>query len=199
MSNLKFDTLVPHLKTWLTRYHGVLSGRCKAENWEELCSKALVSAGFGSDWEPDFNHGVGKDQTTGCGIRISNKSGKLNKDCSKMTISGSRLTRHPTLTEKLEFLSKKYEDFIFCLATNDEDWKNGRKVYYFIVIDSNDLNYHEVAWEDTVGVKGKDTGKVVGHKCVGNGFTASIKKSMSHQLWTDIDSSLFKEIHELVI
>jgi len=199
MSNLTFSNLVPHLNSLLTTHHGLYSGKCKAENWEELCSKALVSAGLGTDWEPDFNHGVGKDQTTDCGIRISNKSGNLNKDCTKMTISGSRLTKHPTLTEKLDFLSNKHEDLIFCLATNDRDWKEGKKVYYFIVIDSNNLNYHEASWEDSVGVKGKNTGEVVGHRCVGNGFTASIKKSMSDQLWTDIDSSLFKEIHELVI
>lgn len=199
MHNLKFDTIVPHLTSLLTKHHELYSGKCKAESWEELCAKALVSAGLGSDWEPDFNHGVGKDQTTDEGIRISNKSGNLNKDCSTMTISGSRLTKHPTLTEKLEFLSNKNEDFIFCLATNDKDWKSGKKVYYFIVIDSNDLNYHEASWEDTIGVKGNNKGEVTGHKCVGEGFTAKITKSMSHQLWTDIDKSLFREVYELII
>ena len=194
-----FDSLVPHIKSLLTKHHELYSGKCKAENWEELCAKALISAGFGSDWKPDFNHAVGKDQTTDNGIRISNKSGNLNKDCSKMSISGSRLTKHPTLSEKLDFLSNKNEDFILCLATNDKHWKSDKKIYYFIVVDSTNLNYHQALWEDTFGARGKNQGKVVGHKCVGTGFTAKITMSMSDQLWTEIDQSLFKEVHELVI
>lgn len=199
MSTIEFDNLVPHLKSLLTKHHELYSGKCKAENWEELCAKALIASGFGSDWEPDFNHGVGKDQTTDTGIRISNKSGNLNKDRSKMAISGSRLTSYPTLTEKLEFLKHKHEDFIFCLATNDRDWKDGKKIYYFIVVDSTAINYYTATWQDMIGVRGKNLGSVVGHKCVGEGFEAKIQKSMSHQLWTDIEKSLFKEVHELVI
>lgn len=194
-----FSSLVPHLRSYLTKHHELYSGKCKAENWEELSAKSLQSAGFGSDWKPDYNHTVGKDQTTDSGIRISNKSGSLDKNLAKVTISGSRLTKHRTLYEKKEFLSIRHEDFIFCLATNDYDWKNNKKVYYFIVIDSQRLNYHEATWEDSLGARGSNKGKLVGHKCVGNGFSATIKMSMSDQLWTDIESTLFKEIYELII
>lgn len=195
-----FSSLVPHLKFYLTKHHELYSGKCKAEQWEEISASALKAAGLGSDWKPDNNHKVGVDQTTDGGIRISNKSGSLNKNLSEMTISGSRLTKYPTLKEKLEFLSNKNEDFIFCLATKDnDDWENNKKVYYFIVVDSQRLNYHEALWKDTIGVRGKKKGEIVGHNCASNGFSAKIVKAMSDQLWTDIESTLFKEIHELII
>ena len=104
-----------------------------------------------------------------------------------------------TLEEKLEFLKIKHQDFILSLATSAKDWKSGKKIYHLIVINSDDLDYHNAVWEDTIGVRGGGKGKVVGHKCVGNGYTAKIQKSMSDQLWTDIDESLFKVIYEIVI
>lgn len=199
MADTKFNGLVPHLTDLLGKHHELYSGRCKGEYWEEICAKALVSAGFGSNWKPDFNHKVGEDQATSCGIRISNKSGKLCTNKQTVEISGSRLTSYPTLQEKLDFLQNKTEDYIFCLATNDKDWKVNNKVYYFIVIDSSDLNYASAAWQDTLGTKKSSLGKVVGHHCVGTGYTAKIVNSMSHQLWTVVEHSLYKEIHELII
>ena len=120
-----FESLVPYIKDRLTKHHELYSGQCKAEYWEENCAYALRQAGFGSDWSPDFNHGVGVDQTTGDGIRISNKGGKVLEDLSEMTISGSRLTKHKTISDKLEFLKTKHEDYILCLATNNDDLSIG--------------------------------------------------------------------------
>jgi hypothetical protein len=196
---MNFSVLVPYITHGLSKHHELYTGKVKAEQWEEISASALKAAGLGSDWKPNNNHRVGVDQTTNCGVKISNKSGSLGKNLSKVSVSGSRLTKHPTLHEKLEFLSNRHEDFIFCLATNNDDWKNNKKVYYFIVIDSQRLNYHEASWEDTLGVRGRNKGKIVGHKCAGNGFSANITMSMSDQLWTDIGSTLFKEIHELII
>ena len=70
-----FDSLVPFIEDRLKKHHELYSGQCKAEYWEENLCYALKQAGFGSDWAPDFNHGVGVDQTTDSGIRISNKGG----------------------------------------------------------------------------------------------------------------------------
>jgi len=197
MADITFEGLVPHLKNLLTQHHSLYLGRCKSEYWEELCARALIYDGHGSDWKPDFNHGVGKDKTTDNGTRIGNKSGKLGKET--LEISGSRLTKHADLADKLNFLKNKTEDYIFCLATKDCDWKAGKKIYYLIVVDSAQINYHEAAWIDVIGVRGKNTGKVVGHRGIGEGFTAKITKSMSHQLWTQIDKTLFKEMYEIVI
>jgi hypothetical protein len=197
MTDITFEGIVPHLHTLLTQHHNLYSGRCKSEYWEELCAKALILDGRGSDWEPDFNHGVGVDQTTDDGTRIGNKSGKLGSDV--LEISGSRLTKHATLVEKLNFLKNKTEDYILCLATKDRDWKAGKRIYYLIVIDSTQLAYHDATWIDLIGVRGKNTGKVVGHRGEGNGFIAKITKAMSHQLWTQIDKKLFKEMYEIII
>lgn len=116
----KFDALVPYIRNRLIQHHDLYTSLCKAELWEELLSKALIDAGFGSDWKPDYNHQVGVDQVTDCGIRISNKGGIFLNNSNAMKISGSRLTSHKTLEDKLEFLSNKTEDYIFVLPLTRE-------------------------------------------------------------------------------
>lgn len=194
-----FSTLVPTLQITLKQHHDLYSGRCKGEYWEENCATALKQSGFGSDWKPDFNHGVGTDQITDCGIRISNKSGKLTNKGDTLEISGSRLTSYKTLAEKLSFLSNKHEDYIFCLATDERDWKVNFRRYKFIVIDSSALDYQSAVWTDMLGTKKTNHNQVVGHSCIGNGFTAKIQKSMSDQIWTKIDFSLFKEAYDIIV
>ena len=195
----KFVALVPHIKEYLEKHHELYSGKCKGEMWEEICAKSLKLAGFGTDWEPDFNHAVRIDQRTADGFAISNKSGTLSSDGKTLEISGSRLTKHNTLTEKVNYISAKLDDAIFCLASKKEDWKENKKVYYFVVVDSGKLIYNAVQWDEVFGKKGKNTGKVVGYKCACDDFTASISNSMSDQLWTNISSNLFTEIHRIEI
>lgn len=192
-----FESLVPFITDHLSKHHELYSGQCKAEYWEENLSWALKQAGFGSDWAPDFNHGVGVDQTTDSGIRISNKGGNVDKD--EVTISGSRLTKHKTIEDKLKFLSVKKEDYIFCLATDKDDWNRGKKVYYFIVIDSKKLNYHEQQWTETVGIRGSSKHKVTGWNCICEDYSAKISKSMSDQLWTTVKLDFCDEIYEIAI
>ncbi len=192
-----FKSVVPFIKYYLEKHHELYSGQCKAEYWEELLSKALKDARFGSDWKPDFNHKSGIDQTTDCGIGISNKGGFVENDV--VTISGSRLTKHKTITEKLEFLSVKKEDYIFCLACEKSDWENGNKIYYFIVIDANKLNYHEQEWKETMGSRKDTKGKMMGWECTSEDFSAKIQKSMSDQLWTTVKLDSCEEIHDIVI
>jgi hypothetical protein len=199
MTNPKFQTIVQPLTTLLAKHHELYSGQCKGEQWEELCAKALNATEFKSDWKPDWNHKPGVDQNTSCGIRISNKGGSLTQNLSRLEISGSRLTKHKTLDEKKNFLSNKTEDYIFCLATNKADWKAGDKRYYFVVVDSKNLNYADSSWKEVTGSKPHNSDKVVSYQCEGNGFTATIQRSMSDQLWTSIDNSLFEEIHEIAI
>ena len=190
-----FEDLVFYLKQLLANHHSLYSGQCKAEYWEELCSKALIRAGLGSDWKPDFNHVTGEDQRIGCGIRISNKGGQLKNDT--LTISGSRLTKHKTIEDKVAFISQDHDDFVLCLAT-DGNWNSAKPVYYFIVIDSRSLAYNQGEWVETFAHKGKNKGQINGWKTTANlGFTAKIVKSMSHQLWTEINSGLFAEVYKI--
>ena len=192
-----FSTLVPHIKERLQKHHALYSGQCKAEYWEENLCYALNQAGFGSDWTPDFNHKVGVDQMTDDGIRISNKGGNVDKDM--LTISGSRLTKHKTIEDKLDFLSDKKEDYVFCLATEKKDWDKGNKIYYFIVVDSNVLDYHKQEWSEMFGQRGASINKLTGWQCFSEAYHAKITKSMSDQLWTTIKLDFCKEIHDIVI
>jgi hypothetical protein len=192
-----FSSLVPYIKDRLEKHHKLYSGQCKAEYWEENLSWALKQAGFGSNWRPDFNHKSGVDQITDSGIHISNKGGSLNLDYIK--ISGSRLTKHKSIQEKLNFLSDKTEDYILCLATEKSDWTKNIKRYYFIVIDSKKLNYHQQEWEETYGVKGSLKNEVNGWKCEASSFSAEIRKTMSDQLWTEVKLDSCEEIYEFTI
>jgi len=180
----------------LVEHHKLYSQKCKAEFLEELFSKSLIDAGFGSDWKPNANHKQGTDQTTSCGYKISNKSGKLTFDNIKtLHISGSRLGSHKTLNDKLEHLKKSPEDYVVCVATNDKEWKKGKKTYYLVVINAKKLDYSNVEWKDTLSKKGT----ISGHICEGKGYKASITYSLSHQLWTSIQEELFEEYYEIII
>ncbi len=192
-----FDSLVPYIKDRLKKHHELYNSQCRAEYWEENLSWALKQAGFGSDWKPDYNHKSGVDQTTDDGTRMGNKGGSLIQDT--IVISGSRLTKYKSIEEKLIFLSNKTEDYIFCLATEKSDWAKDIKRYYFIVIDSKKLNYHEQHWIETYGIKGSLKNKINGWKCNTNMFSAKICKSMSDQLWTTIKLDMCEEIHDITI
>jgi hypothetical protein len=190
-----YQKLVPLIQRRLELHHQLYSGQCKAELWEEKSAWALRQAGFGSDWKPDFNHAVGVDQYTNDGVAISNKGGKMNANNTLMTISGSRLTQHKTIQEKLEFLKSKPEQFVFCLATNNKEWQQDLKRYYFVVVDAKKLDYHNQEWIPTYPQKGGDAPN--GYKCDAGKFRAKITKSMSDQIWTDISSDLFEEFYQI--
>lgn len=190
-----FAPLVPFIHEYLTKHHELYSCPCKAEYWEEILCRSLKRAGFGSDWKPDFNHKSGVDQTTDSGLRIGNKSGSIEND--RVKISGSRLTKHKDITKKLEFLGIKKEDYVLCLATDKKEWERGNKFYYFMVIDSDKLNYHEQEWKEFMGSKEYNRDKVVGWKCTSEGFDARINKSMSDQLWTNLRLDLCDEFYDI--
>jgi len=209
---MDYSKLIPFIEERLTKHHELYSGKCKDLYWEENCAYALRKAGYGSDWDADENHKPGLDQTTDDGIRVGNKSGQILmkgvideetgkkiKVMDSVGINGSRLTKHKTLDDKLEFLGVKKEDYIFCLATNEEDWKNGIRKYYFMVIDSKKLDYHNHTWEDMIGVQKSTKGKHMGWKMTSENFDAKIQRSMSDQLWTSIDLDLLEYQNEITI
>ena len=182
-----YADITGHVSDLLIQYHELISGQVKAEVWEEICSKALILSQHGSDWTPDYNHGIGTDQITDNGVRISNKGGSLNNELDRLTISGSRLTRFETIEEKIDHIHNSDEDYIFCLATT----KPFDREYFFIVIDADKLDYSNAIWTEKVGTRGINKGKLVGWEGVGHGYSAKITRSMSDQLWTEISSNLF--------
>ena len=189
--------LVPAIQGKLALHHSLYAAPPKGELWEELCSKALTDVNIGSDWLPDFNHRVGTDQTTACGIQISNKSGAITRD--GLLISGSRLTRHKTLREKLLFVSQKSEDFIFSLATDKLEWAKGHRCYYFCVIDSKIFNFYDELWMGSYGEKGAHKGELVGWFCETAKYSAKISRAMSDQLWTTVKLAACEEVHEITV
>ena len=195
----RFQVLVPYIKQLLNKHHELYSVQCKDVLWEEIFSRALIQAGLGSDWSPDYNHKIGTDQTCGDGKRCSNKSGVFNKTDSSVKISGSRTTKHKTIDDKIKFLSINHEDYILCLSGCKKEWKQGMKKYYFIVIDSNDLNYADSNWTETIGSRGRYKDKVSGWKCITENFNAHITKGTCDQLWTTVKKSVFKEFYEINI
>lgn len=192
-----YSSLVPYIKERLSKHHELYSGKCKAEYWEENLAYALKKSGYGTDWNPDFNHKIGLDQTTSCGIRIGNKSGNIEKDT--IEISGSRLTKHKTFEEKLNFLSIQKEDYIFCLGTESKDWDNKKLIYYFVVIDSKKLDYHKQTWREIYGNTKNNLGTVTGWSCINENYSAKISRSMSDQLWTKIKLDYCDEIYDIVL
>jgi hypothetical protein len=195
---MEFSELVSYIKIRLKEHHKLYDSICKAEYWEENFCWALNQAGFGSDWKPDFSHKIGEDQKTKHNnISISNKSGTVHKD--SISFSGSRLTKHKTLEDKLQFLSQKTEDYVACLATDKDEWKSGVKKYYFAIVDSNRLNYSSQTWTETIGSRVNTKGKLTGWECHTEDYYARIIKANSDQLWTWVKLPVFEQIHEIEI
>ena len=175
--------LINTIRRKLAAHHELYSMAPKAEYWEELLHRSLAEVGVSTDWKADSNHGSGKDMTVvesswdNVGERISCKTGQI-KD-GKLCISGSRLTKHKTLQEKIGFLSDKKEDS-YVLLSKEKGCDDNH--YKLIMFPSSALDYGNAQWS------------VIGHNKHGNpnyfgegrGFFAKIQASMSDQLWTYI-------------
>ena len=125
-----FSSIVIPLTELLKDHHNLYESPCNSLQWEELCSKSLNKAGFGSDWRPNTNHKSLLDQTTDFGIRIGNKAGEI-LNMSDLKFSGSRLGSHSKLSDKLDFLSSLNTDYIFFLSRNPKEWPNKIKKILF--------------------------------------------------------------------
>jgi len=186
---MNHSRLVPHILLNLQNHHKMYSSKCNAIQWEEICCNSLKASGFGSDWVPNLSHKIGTDQETDGGTEISNKSGRLSEDELSLIISGSRLTKHNTIQDKLDALTAHTEDYVYSLATKKSFDANNNCKYYFIVIDTEELDYGNQDWEQTGP----------GWACEANDYTATITRSMSDQLWTNISASIFELCEEIDI
>lgn len=195
---MNYNELVKHIKTYLTLHHQCYRQQCKATLWEEICSNSFAAIHQPTDWKPNFDHQSGKDQKIiDSGIKISNKTGVYDSTNQILkSISGSRLQKHETLQEKLEFLDSKHDDYIFLLSVDPKEWKRNLIKYYFIVIDSTHLLFANREWVNKIGKNGNHTG----WRCVTENYEAEIRKSLSDQLWIlNVQSKMFDHIQEIVI
>jgi hypothetical protein len=196
---MNYSELVPHIQQNLIKHHELYTQQCKGTLWEELCSKSLNEIGKKTDWKPNFDHKSGKDQTIiNEETEIGNKTGTYDTiNNILLSVSGSRLQKYKTLEEKLKFLDQKNQDYIFLLSVDKKTWKkNNKYVYYFIVIDSNNLQYSNCDWDAVIG----EDGQIKNWVCSTEYYNAKIQRSMSDQLWTyNIDSSLFEFIEKIEI
>ena len=161
------------LRDILTKYHSILESQPKGEILEEILSRALYNAGVKSDWLPDCNHGVGKDLTLeSSGERISIKTGKIKvwktRPNRNLTFSGSRLTSHASLPEKIKFLSHKKEDS-YMLLTSCENDSPGPRIYELITFHTSLLDYKNAPWRTRNHSKSGPN-----YECETNNFKARI-------------------------
>ncbi len=185
------EILTPNLINKLKIHHSVYRLPCTSEFLEELVSDALNENGMQNDWKPDRSHSVSIDMTLDSGISISVKSGRYDPIKQTLVISGSRLGKHETLEKMVESVASTHADYYVCLAKADQDWshipsKNDTKTYYLFVFEASNLDYSIEHWYR------KDSKHGSGYKYVMEipGMSATIRPTMSHQLWTTVSCDI---------
>lgn len=191
MLNQIKDTLIGGLSTKLAVHHSVYRLPCTSEYLEELVADTLSENGMPNDWKPDRSHSVSIDMTLDSGQSISVKSGRYDPNKGTLVISGSRLGKHETLEKMLESVSSTHADYYVCLAKADQDWshipsKNEVKTYHLFVFEASNLDYSFEHWTRQDSKHGK------GYKYVMDigTMSATIRSTMSHQLWTTISCDI---------
>jgi hypothetical protein len=187
LKNILIGSLLEKLKI----HHSVYRLPCTSEFLEELVSDALSENGMENDWKPDRSHSVSIDMTLESGTSISVKSGRYDPIKHTLVISGSRLGKHETLEKMVESVASTHADYYVCLAKADQDWshipsKNDVKTYYLFVFDATKLDYSIEHWSR------KDSKHGSGYKYVMEipGMSATIRPTMSHQLWTTVSCDI---------
>jgi hypothetical protein len=194
------DTLIGGLLSKLAVHHSVYRLPCTSEYLEELVSDTLNENGMPNDWKPDRSHSVSIDMTLDSGESISVKSGRYDPIKRTLVISGSRLGKHETLEKMVESVASTHADYYVCLAKADQDWshipsKNDMKTYYLFVFEASNLDYSFEHWSRKESKHGK------GYKYVMeiDGMSATIRSTMSHQLWTTISEDIISSPTKLDI
>ncbi len=191
------ETIEQELLMQLGIHHEVYGClRAKAEYLEMLISKAAMSVGLKSDWNADFNHKVGIDQSIN-GIRVSNKSGTFlpekkrnHKTKNTVKITGSRTSKFRTIEDKIKHVSQKDYDCTICCATNNAEWEDGQRKYYFIALPH--IDYSKLKWIENGDQKWKTCEEY------NKDIVAWIgPPSVSGQLYTRVHKDLFLYFKEI--
>jgi hypothetical protein len=191
MRDMLKKILIGGLLDKLAIHHSVYRLPCTSEFLEELIADTLNENGMPNDWKPNRSHSVSIDMTLDSGESISVKSGTYKPEKGDLVISGSRLGKHETLEKMVESVASTHADWYVCLAKADQDWshipsKNEVKTYYLFVFEANKLDYSIEHWTR------KDSKHGSGYKYVMEipGMSATIRPTMSHQLWSTISCDI---------
>ena len=194
------NTLIGGLLGKLAIHHSVYRLPCTSEYLEELLSDTLNENGMPNDWIPNRSHSVSIDMTLDSGESISVKSGTYDPVKQTLVISGSRLGKHETLDKMLDAVVSTHADYYVCLAKADQDWshipsKNDIKTYYLFVFEASNLDYSFEHWSKKESKHGS------GYKYIMEipGMSATIRPSMSHQLWTTVSEDIIDSPTKLEI
>jgi hypothetical protein len=189
MINLE-KTLIDEIRRRISAHHQLYDNLpVKAELWEHICHKVFGDEG----WKP-FNHSTNNDIRTNIeGMKVPSLKGGIIKD-NILKFSSHRTTKHKSLEDKIKFLdSVEYDSFLF-LARRD-DGKIGE--YVVCHMPSKTWKYSELEWSVNVNKKGFESGWSATSS--DKKISLKIEKSMSHQLWIDVDMSLVTIITEIFI
>lgn len=178
----------------LHQHHRLYRYPVKAEYWEDIFDQVINQGRVG--WIGG-SHASGADVVSVDGIRYQNKSGTINvkrkiTDCTinarENTIkwSGHRTTKHKTIDEKVDFISKRHCDKYAMLARNVDEWKRKLMKYYLFIFDSSLIDYKSLEWHETKNKKGVTTGWKGTHKDLE--YYAQFTNT-SDQLWTTVNLS----------
>lgn len=167
------NSLTNEIGRRINLHHELYDFKIDSLAWENILHKSLLKAGFNSEWITG-SHSEGVDIYVD-DIRISCKGGTVSgKRNPRLKISSHRTTRFKTLQEKLEFISEEHEDVIWSLVQMS---KNLYRLHIF-----EKPNFKEFEWKEI------KSGWSAIHE---NGNKASISRSMSDQLWFDINYENF--------
>lgn len=170
----------------IRKHHELYDGKVDGLHWEELSYKALTYCGVDTVYE-NGSHSIGTDIVID-NMNVSYKSGlslhKKRMDKHFYVYSGSRTTKHKTLTEKIAFLtSSDVTDFAFCEATPTKvDDKVVKWDYTLRTMSHTQIPYDtlEFDYDDDSGIPIPTT---ITGKDINSEFVCKINKSMSSQIW----------------
>lgn len=172
--------MIQQITDKIVKHHELYRFPVKAELWEDIFDSVIN--GGGKRWNMG-SHKVGPDVTSPEGIRYQLKSGMVDIEKDIIQWSGHRTTKHKTIQEKVEFISKKHCDKYAMLARDKTDWERHEQKYYLLIFDAKFIDYSKLPWSEFVDIK---DGKVAGWEGKDDTlqYSAKISRSMSDQLWT---------------
>jgi len=190
MLNFEWKEFEKNLKKLITFYSRFSVLPINADQFEELVYTTLKHMGKNPEWKPG-SHKPGADITIKA-FAISSKSGQVANNM--LTISSYRLTRFPTLQEKLNFLkndTREHAIYLCCARTDTKD----ERIYRIFVIPATLFHaFTDTEWEEVKTKKGE----VAGWKtCDSQGIKAEINKKMSDQLWIHFPLELCTELFQV--
>ena len=143
----------------LKLHHSLYRYPLKAEYWEDIWDQCMNERG--SNWIGG-GHQSGADTLDKVNnVSYQNKSGIINtkNNITTVTITSHRTSKHPTLKDKLNFISENHCDRYVLLSRDKKDWKNNIRSYELMIFESKLLDFHSLEWVKKIPKTGKNKGK----------------------------------------